>query len=248
MKRLTANILTLALLVMAGYGLAVDPELKDPGCPAAQAGQSGFALMKELHSIMAPAWHTAYPDKDYAAIGEAVDKFGAMIPKVKELQHQFKIAARQEKFNAARQTFLRLLDEQKKAKTINDNQAMYAIMPDLHKSFEEMAFYLLPVRFTEYGSLKSIVSQMTDAMAKNKNVDAVKSQMDTLRVRNGELRKAALPEDLAGMEKDVKAAIGNLDQKCAELYEACQGNDAATIEACLMKLKAACDEFENKYL
>ena len=241
-------MLTLALLVMAGYGLAVDPELKDPACPAAQAGQSGFTLMKELHGIMAPAWHTAYPDTDYASIGEAVDKFDAMIPKVRQLQYQFKIAARQEKFNAARQTFLRLLDEQKKAKAANDNQAMYAAMPDLHKSFEEMAYYLLPVRFTEYGSFKSIVSQMTDAMARNKDVGAVKSQMDTLLARNVELQKAALPEDLVGMEKDVRAAVANLDRKCAEPDQACQGNDASAIEACLMKVKAACDEFENRYL
>jgi hypothetical protein len=102
MRRFAALLLLLVLGTMWGIAGAATPMDKESGCPADKAGSQGKTIFKDLHDVMAPAWHKAYPEKDFAVIHEAFGKFETMIPRVKEYKPAIKLAARQEKFDAAR--------------------------------------------------------------------------------------------------------------------------------------------------
>ena len=244
MRRFTAFVLMLSLGFIWGIAGAATPVEKESGCPADKAGKQGASIFKDLHEVMAPAWHKAYPEKDVAVIHEAFGKFETMIPRVKEFKPAIKLAARQEKFEAARAKFI---DYVAQGKTANDSTAL-AMMPELHHNFEMMAYYSMPLEFEEYESFKTVVNLMIDTHLKNGDFDAIGTSLEALQLKNDMLQKAALPEDFRPVEADVKAQIVSLGAGAKELGTACAAKDNKKIEETLKKLKDACDAFDGKYI
>jgi hypothetical protein len=244
MKRLTALFLILVLGLMWGIAAAGTPEEKAAGCPAEKAGQQGKSIFKDLHDVMAPAWHEAYPEKNVAAIREAIGKFETMIPRVKEYQPAIKLAARQEKFNAAKAKFLDYIVQ---GKTGNDSVVLNN-MPDMHTNFEMMAHFSMPAEFKEYESFKTVVNLMIDTHLKNGDFAAIGTSLEALQMKDAMLQKAELPEDFKPVEADAKAQIASLGAGAKELSAACAAKDNKKIEETLKKLKEACDIFDGKYI
>lgn len=247
MKNAVVLMPVLALL-LAFAPLTAEPPHQESNCPAHQAADKGIKLLEELHHVMAPAWHEAYPAKNYAALGEAMIKFDAMIPKVKEFTHTFKTTERQDKFDAARTRFIGLVAKGKSSHDAKANEALYALTPDIHTSFEEMAYYLLPLDFPEYSSLLIVVDLMIDTHLKNEDFKAIVTSMEALKIKNGMLQKATLPEDMKSVEKNVAEDIAAIGAMCRDLEEACGSTSSEIIVECLKKLKIICDKFEQDYI
>jgi len=244
MKRLAALLLVLVLGFAWGIAMAATPEETAGGCPADKAGRQGKSIFKELHEVMAPAWHEAYPEKNVGAIKEAIVKFEAMIPKIKDMKPAIKLTARQEKFIAAQSKFLDYIAQ---GKTANDS-VLLNNMPDMHTNFEMMAHYSMPLEFKEYESFKTVVYLMIDTHLKNGDFDAIGTSLEALQMKDAMLQKAELPEDLKPVEADAKAQIALLGGGAKELSAACAAKDNKKIEETLKKLKDACDAFEGKYI
>ena len=244
-----ALILPILVLFLASTSLTTEPSGNDnPGCPADRAADKGFKLLEELHQVMAPAWHEAYPAKNYVALGEAIVKFDAMIPEVKAMTHGFKTVEREEHFNAARNQFIELVARGKAINGTGNNEALYDLIPDLHTRFEEMAYYLLPLDFPEFTSLKVVVDLMIDTHLKNKDYKAIVTSLEALKIKDEMLQKADLPEDLKSVEGKASADIGAIGEMCRDLEAACGTISTKEIDDCLGKLKTLCDKFEQDYI
>lgn len=244
MRRFAAFVLILSLGFIWGIAGAATPAEKESGCPADKAGKQGASIFKDLHDVMAPAWHKAYPEKNVAAIREAIGKFEPMIPQIKDMKPSIKLTARQEKFNEARTKFIGYIEQ---GKTAGDSVLM-AVMPEIHTNFEALAYYSMPLEFEEYESFKTVVNLMIDTHLKNGDFAAIGTSLEALQLKNDMLQKAALPEDFRPVEADVKAQIVSLGAGARELGAACAAKDNKKIEETLKKLKDACDAFDGKYI
>jgi len=245
MKRMACMVPVLLLLLAAGT------QAQKPGhegCPAHQAATQGVTIIEKLHEVMAPAWHTAYPDEDHAALAKAMHDFAAMIPDVKKISHTFKIDDRREKFNAARTKFIDLVKRGAAATTEDDAETVYGLMPDIHVSFEEMAYYLLPLHFPEFESFVVVVEVMTNEHLANEDYEAVATSTEALRIKNLALQDANLPEDLTSLEDKVRTDIAAIGDACGKLEEACAATDNKLIVECLNNLKNLCEKFEQNYI
>jgi len=244
-----AVLLPVLVLFFAFAAWSEEPtKSNESGCPADKAAAQGMNLLEELHKVMAPAWHEAYPAKNYAALNEAILKFDAMLPKLEGLNHTFKTVERQDKFEAARTRFIGLTAKGKASGAAGENDALYALYPDLHTSFEEMAYYLLPLNFPEYESFRVVVNLMVDTHLKNKDYKAIVSSLEALKIKNDQLQKAALPEDLNSVAAKASADIAAIGENCRELEMACGATTVLKIDESLEKLKKACDKFEQDYI
>ncbi len=234
------------------FWLVIGVSAQEPGahegCPAHQAAAQGVDIIEKLHQIMAPAWHSAYPEKDYAALGEAMNKFAAMIPDVKKVTHTFKTAEREANFNAARKKFIELVEKGVGAGTEGNTETVYELMPDIHTIFEEMAYYLLPVSFPEFQSLVTVVNLMIDEHLKKEDYAAIATSAEALKIKNTELQKAEIPEDLKSVKKEVITDISAIGKACEKLDAACRTDDPEEIAGCLSNLKELCKKFEQNYI
>ncbi len=247
MKHAACILPMLLLLCIIGVS-AQEPAQDTGGCPAEQAAAKGMEVLKKLHGVMAPAWHTAYPDKDYAALGEAMDQFAAMIPDVEKISQPFKTTEREKNFNAARTQFIELVQKGAAAKKTGDNDVIYAVMPDIHTGFEEMAYYLLPLQFPEFESLNTVVNLMVDTHLKNEDYEAIVTSLEALKIKNTELQQAALPEDLTSVKEQASSDVAAIGEACGKLEAACSGTSKDKIVECLNNLNGLCKKFEQDYI
>ena len=244
-----AAFLPVLVLFFACAALSTEPtEPGNTGCPADRAAAQGMNVLRELHEVMAPAWHEAYPAKDYAALNEAILKFDDMTPKIVGILHEFKIDERQKKFEAARTRFIGLVAKCKASGAAGDNDAVYDIFPDLHHNFEEMAYYLLPLNFPEYESLRVVVDLMINTHLKNKDYKAIATSVEALKIKNEQLQTAVLPEDLGSVSETATADIQAIGEACRALETACGATAVSKVDECLDQLKKACDKFEHDYI
>lgn len=248
MKKVAVLLPVAVLFLFTGFLSAEVPDDKESGCPANQAAQQGFDLLRELHQVMGPAWHNAYPKKDYVALGDAIMQFDGMLPKVKELEHTFKTVERRENFDNARSQFVDLVEKGKKATADEDYETLYGIYPDLHTGFEEMASHLLPLDFPEFASLQIVVDLMVDTHLKNNDIKAIVTSLEALKIKNNALQKAVLPDDLKSVEEKVKGDISAIDGACLELEKACGATNVQPSIDSLNRLKKLCDKFEQNYI
>jgi hypothetical protein len=247
MKHAAYFLPVLLLLCVIGIS-AQEPAHDAGGCPAEQAAARGMQILEKLHTVMAPAWHKAYPNKDYAALGEAMDGFAAMIPEVKKIAHAFKTTEREKNFNAARTQFIELVQKGAAANKTGENDVMYAVMPDIHTGFEEMAYYLLPLQFPEFEALNTVVTLMVDTHLKNEDYDAIVTSLEALKIKNSELQEADLPEDLTSVKEKAATDIAAIGEACGKLEAACSGTSKDEIVECLNDLNGLCKKFEQDYI
>jgi hypothetical protein len=244
----TAYILPIMLLLCAVGLSAQEPANETSECPAEQAAAQGMHTLEKLHGIMAPAWHKAYPDKDYAALGEAMDQFAAMVPEISKITQKFKTTEREDGFNGARKQFIELVEKGTAAQKADDNDVIYEVMPGIHAGFEEMAYYLMPLQFPEFESLNSVVTLMVDTHLKNADYDAIVASLEALKIKNTELQQAALPEDLTSVKDKASSDITAIGEACGKLETACSGTSTDQIVESLKNLKGLCEKFEQDYI
>jgi len=243
MKRAAYFLPVLLLLCIIGV-TAQEPGHDAGDCPADQAAARGMDVLKKLHEFMAPAWHAAYPDKDYAALGEAMNQFATMIPDVKKISHPFKTIERKDGFDAARTKFVGLVEKGVAANKAGDSITVYSVMPDVHTNFEEMAYYLLPLQFQEFEAVNSVVILMADTYLEDDNYDAIVTSLETLKTKNAEFQNVPLPGDLTSVKEKASADIEAIGEACTKLETA----DKEQIGQCVDNLKELCKKFEQDYI
>jgi hypothetical protein len=248
MKRSVILFTVLVLSYYCGNLQAQTHERVEEDCPSHLAIQRQSGLFEQLHQVMASAWHNAYPNQDYEALRGAIKKFNAKIPKLEELDPTFKTSERKEKFNRAREWFIKLVDQGKRAGAAGDDESLYDLMPDLHNKFEEMAFYLLSVHYPEYESFKIVVDLMIDTHLGNDDYEAIITSLEALKIKNEMLQKADVPQDLKSAEEAVILYLKDIDKICNDLDSACRSKNNKTIKDNLLKLAEFCRKFDQKFI
>ena len=81
------------------------------GYRADSAAAAGYTPFEAFHHIMAPAWHQAWPKKDYEALLAAGPKFAEAFVAIEQLKPKFKTEARQQAFIKHRKRFAELVKQ-----------------------------------------------------------------------------------------------------------------------------------------
>ncbi len=247
MKRLSTVILI--LLVMATSSLfAQGHKLHGGQCPAHKAEEMGSSLFGTLHEIMAPAWHEAWPDSNYEALAEAVNKFEIYLDDVKNFKFQFKTEEREVKFDAGRQQFIELVAKGKAAIETGNNKSLHAIFMDLHTAFEEMAYYTLPLEYPHYNSFRIVVNLMLNQHVQNNDMFALTTSRNALMIKMDMLKKSDIPEDLGSVSTDVQGFIDDFERICNDIVQACDKRDFEAISEKLEILDQTCMAFEERFI
>ena len=119
---------------------------EEGGCPAHKAEGKGFSAMGELHHVVAPLWHHAYPDKDYAAMKDAAPKLTAAFVKLAEMKGDRLNDEEKKAFADARAALGQDIEAFAKFAEAGEDEALYAMLPGLHEKFEAVASVLVEAR------------------------------------------------------------------------------------------------------
>jgi hypothetical protein len=239
-----------ALLLLVPLTYAEEPEQESKsGCPADRAAKSGFDSFGTFHKIMAPAWHTSWPDKDYDALLTAGPKFKEAFAEIAKMQPTFKTKGRKKAFLKARDSFSRIIEMYAAAAKRGDKEAVYNLMPQLHDAFEMTASTLLPVSYPEIEAAVVTLNLIMETHLPENNMESIGSSTETLIARFVVLADTTtIPNELKEKQTEILAEIATMKKLVLQMKESCDKNDMKHYKEHATELDEKLKGFFEKYI
>lgn len=217
------------------------------GYPADSAATAGFVPFETFHHIMAPAWHQAWPKKDYEALLAAGPRFAEAFVAIEQLKPQFTTETQQQAFIKHRKRFAELVEQYAEACQRADSALVYRLMPDLHDAFEATAATLLPVSFPEFEGLVITLDIIVGTHLPDNNVEGLVGSTETLLAKMENLIVAPLPTELEAAEDQIKPKLEMMRHLVLHMLEALYQSNIKEYIIYATELKTQTNEFESLY-
>lgn len=225
------------LILLAPYASAQE------GCPADQAATAGFVSFEHFHHVMAPAWHTAWPERDFAALLAAGPEFTQLFGAIRQLNPEMVAPVRRSAFIEQRLQFEKLVKQYAAACQHSDSDLVYQLMPDLHNAFEATAATLLPLSYPEFEGFMVTVDLIVQIHLPDRNIEGLVGSTETLRTKMDHLMTSPLPEALANNEEWIRSTLESLRHLVLHMLQAMYQNDIKMYIIYATELKTQSDEF-----
>lgn len=191
--------------------------------------ESKVEELSDFHEIIYPIWHTAYPEKDYAALREYV-------PEVNRLAKNLFIAKlpgilrdKKAKWDEGLEQLKKAVEDYNKAAAEEDDQALLDAAEALHAKFEMMVRIIRPV-LKEIDEFHKVLYVVYHKYLPNKEFEKIRSVCDDFILKADAITKATLPKRLEGKAEAFSAAAKELLEASQKLKEASLTENTDAIE------------------
>ncbi len=253
MKKHLLILAALLLVVPLTYAAESPPEEKHEqshaGCPAHQAAKLGFDSFEAFHKIMAPAWHTAWPDKDYDALLAAGPQFKEAFAGIAKMEPTFKTKARKKAFLKAHDSFSKIVQTYAAAAEKGDKETVYELMPKLHDAFEMTASTLLPVSYPEIEAVVITLNLIIETYLPKNDMEGIVGSTDTLMSMYDVLADTTtIPDELKEEQASILAEIAAMKKLALRMKECSDKKDMKQYKEHAIELDAKLKGFFEKYI
>lgn len=128
-----------------------------------------------FHEIIYPIWHTAYPEKDYAALKSYVSEINKLDEALYKVELPGILREKRPKWEAGVKEFKNSVDEYNKAATGEDNNALLNAAEVLHAKYEMLVRTIIPV-LKEVDEFHQLLYIVYDKDLPGKQFDIIKSK------------------------------------------------------------------------
>lgn len=197
--------------------------------PQTQETDSTVPELTAFHDIIYPIWHTAYPDKDYAAlrsyapdVKSHADKiFAAKLPPI--------LHEKQDKWDQGLAELKKAVGEYLNAAAGTDDEALLKAAEALHSRYEMMVRTIRPV-LKEVDAFHKVLYVVYHKYLPNKDYEGIKSVSEDLTLKAEAITKAALPKRLEAKSEAFKAAAAALHESTVALAVSVKSGQGNAIE------------------
>jgi len=219
------------------------------GCPADRAAELGYNPFEAFHKIMAPVWHTAWPDKDYDALLAAGPKFKEAFAGIVKMEPTFKTKGCKKAFLKARDNFSKIIETYATAAEKGDKETVYDLMPKLHDAFEMTASTLLPVSYPEIEAVAATLKLIMETYLPKNNMEGIIGSTDTLLAKFESLTDTTtIPDELQEKKKEILAEIAAMKKLAWQMQECYSKNDMEHYKEHATELDKKLKDFFEKYI
>ena len=205
----------------------------------AEETESTVEELSEFHEIIYPIWHTAYPEKDYAALREYVPEVNRLAKNVFEAKLPGILRDKKAKWNEGLEELKKAVEDYNKAASGEDNQALLDAAEVLHAKFEMLVRLIRPV-LKEIDEFHKILYVVFHKHLPNKEFDKIKAVSDDFILKAEAITKATLPKRLEAKKDEFAVAATELLEASKKLKDSCANQDGEAIEK-------AVDSLHTKY-
>jgi hypothetical protein len=217
-------------------------------CPADKAAEGKKSPFSAFHTFMAPAWHTAYPAKDYDAMIKAADGMEKSFAEVAAIEPKMKNVERKAAFLNNRETFAKELKKYVEFAKAGNKDSVYAELPTLHNAFEMTAMAYSPIEFPELSAVMVTTHVIVSKHIPAKNWDGIAGSTETLVTKAESLNEKTLPEDLKSQKEPLLKEFATVQKTVADMKAAADKKDLATYQKLATLLDGKLKELSENYL
>jgi hypothetical protein len=213
------------------------------GSSQTEETESRVEELSEFHEIIYPIWHTAYPEKDYAALREYVPEVNRLAKNVLSAKLPGILRDKKAKWDEGLEQLKKAV-EYNKAAAGEDDQALLDAAEVLHAKFEMLVRLIRPV-LKEIDEFHKVLYVVYHKYLPSKEIDKIEAVSDDFILKAKAITKTTLPKRLEAKTDEFVAAAGELLEASENLKKACASRDAGTIEKAVDSLHAKYQNLEK---
>ncbi len=200
--------------------------------------------LSDLHEVIYPLWHTAYPEKDYAMIKELLPQAEELAAKVYEVSLPGILRDKQADWDSGIANLKTTLQDMKAAVEADDQEAMLKQTEAFHSAYEKMVRTIRPV-VKELEAFHQELYKLYHYYTPENDLENIRAVVPVMQEKLAALKDVTLPSRLADRQENFQAAVLSLETACSELAEVITGKDQESIEAAVEKVHTAYQNTEK---
>jgi L-fucose isomerase-like protein len=217
------------------------------GLSAAQAIHSeptgDIPELTAFHDVIVPIWHTAYPNKDYAALRGFVPAVNEGAAKIYAAALPGLLRDKEAKWKTGVEAFRASVEGYQKAAAGTDDAALLLAAETLHARYEGLVRLIRPV-LPEVDAFHKVLYVVFHDYAPAKAYDKIRGATGDLLLKAEAVAKAALPARLTAKAENYQKAAAGLVDAAKALDAAGKAHDHEGMERGVEKLHAAYQALE----
>lgn len=174
--------------------------------------------LEKFHDVMYPIWHTAYPEKDYAALKEYASQVKSQADEIYSAKLPGILRDKETRWNEGVKEFESAVDGYIAAASSNNNENLLAYAEQLHTKYEVLVRIIRPVT-KEVGEFHKSLYVVYHNYLPNKNYQAIKAISGELTAKAENITSAKLSKRLESKKAEFDEAAQRLLNSCAMLNE-----------------------------
>jgi len=236
--RFTIFVVLFLLLLLGPISLSAS------GPVQTEETESRVEELSEFHEIIYPIWHTAYPEKDYAALREYVPEVNRLAKNLFDAKLPGILRDKKTKWDEGMGQLKKAVEDYNKAATGKDDQALLDAAEVLHAKFEMMVRLIRPV-LKEIDEFHKVLYVVYHKYLPNKEFDEIKAVSDDFILKAEAITKASLPNRLEGKSEEFSAAAKDLLEASKKLKITSSTQDPSAIEKAVEYLHTKYQDLEK---
>jgi hypothetical protein len=190
-----------------------------------------------FHVVMHPAWHEAYPSKDYAALLATGPGFAETYVPIAKLEPPIKNRTRLARFKGYRQEMGIFVTQYADACRKNDSAMAYEILPKMHEAFEKAMESLKPGESKLIDGLMVTADVILDFHVPAENWEGMLGSTETIFTKLDHVSDSTFPPELLSSKTEVTKAFGNLRATASDMKVCVDKKDMACFRAKAARFK-----------
>lgn len=224
MRQLRAFIPALALTcLLASPGLA--EHVPQPGETSSQV-----PALFAFHDVIAPLWHEAWPNKNFAMMRELMPEVEKHVAAIQAAELPGILRDKHEAWQQGVTALVAAARKMQIALGANEEQPALDAVEDLHSRFEQLVRVVRPV-MKELDGYHQVLYQVYHTLMPARDLAKLQSAAAELSRRCGALSTATLPKHFVAKETELKKAFAALCEATARLQSAAAGGDVEATTA-----------------
>jgi hypothetical protein len=199
-----------------------------------------------FHDVIYPIWHTAYPEKDCAALRGFIPEINSGFEKIEKAILPGILRDRTEAWKKGLAEFKRTVDEYNEAAAGSDDQALLAAAETLHARFEMMIRIIRPV-LKEIGAYHQVLYVVFHKYLPQKKYGEIKAASGDMVVKAEAIARTQLPKRLEAKSVPFQAATGKLLAETKGFFETCKTGNGEAIETAIQSMHNAYQALEKVF-
>jgi hypothetical protein len=200
--------------------------------------------LSDLHEVIYPLWHTAYPEKDYALIKELLPQAEELADKVDKATLPGILRDKQADWETGKANLKTTLQDLKSAAETDNQEEMLKQTEAFHSAFERMVRTIRPM-VKELEAFHQELYKLYHYYTPEYDLEKIRAAVPLMQERINALKEVSLPSRLADRQGDFDTAVQALDATCGELAEIVKEDDQEKIKAAVERVHTAYQSAEK---
>lgn len=255
MKSFAYFVAGLAILAMPAVAACQKAEEKTPTPDASAAAAHEFTQaeitasvpeLRDLHEVVYPLWHSAYPDKDFAMIKELLPQMDTLTARLDAAPLPGILREKQAAWDEKKANLKSTLQQLHAAASKDDQSEMLKQVEAFHAVYEQLVRTIRPL-VKELDAYHQELYKLYHYYAPAYDIEKIRSAAAAMAEKIPVLKAAALPKRLADRQADFTAAVAALETSTLELVETAKGDAKEKILEAVEKVHTAYQGAERMF-